>query len=379
MHTALLPLLTLGVLASTTSAQFTISEALINPPGNDNGYECIEIRGAANAPLTGYSLLAIEGDSVNAGIVDTVINLGTYRTGSNGLLLVRDSTANAIRPAPATATRVVADAAAFTPDIENGTITLVLGRGTAPARTTDLDTNNDGKLDNGIPNFTVVDAISWTDGGRSDHMYAASLGGYDIPNSSAFTPDAAYRIYDAQGRPFCWTAADVLTTTAGGPYLFDWIGGDYQGGLAQGIGPQGLSLGNANGSLNFCADAYAVSIANGGTQTMTLDAGAANAGGIALVLGSLGGTSPGIRLTSTVTLPLNFDPYLNLLLNAPNTLITPSVATLDAAGRLTTRFRVPANAPITLGMTFHHAAVVFDRGFTRFVMASTPTTLFVQS
>lgn len=379
MRTALPSLFALGLLAGTGHAQFTISEALINPQGADDGYECIEIRGPANTKLTGYYILAIEGDGTNAGTVDTVINLGSYSTGSNGLLLVRDSTTNVILPAPAAATNVVSDSAAFTPDIENGTITLVLGSGTAPTVTADLDVNNDGKLDNGIPNFTVADAVSHTDGGSADYMYAGTLGGYDFPDSNAFTPDAVYRIYDENGKPFCWVGADVLAVAAGGPYVFDWAGEDYQGGLSQGFGPQQLDLGNTNGRLQFCADAFGISAANGGTQTMQLDAGSTNASGFALIVGSLSGTQPGIKLSGSITVPVNFDAYTGLLLNAPNTLVAPSVGLLDTAGRLTTKFALPPNAPVTLGMKFNHAAVILNSSFSAFVAASNPTTLFIQS
>ncbi|MCB9891172.1 MAG: hypothetical protein H6832_11110 [Planctomycetes bacterium] len=380
MRTTLQSLLAVTALTGLANAQFSLSEILINPPGNDDGYEAIEIRGAANAALTGYYILAIEGDGTNAGTVDTVINLGAYSTGSNGLLLMRDSSTIVLKPAPAAATTVAVDAAAFTPDIENGTITIVLGFGTAPTVSVDLDANNDGVLDNGIPGFTTVDAVAWTDGGASDFMYAGALGGFDQPNTHTFTPDAAYRIYDENGKPWCWTFADVLTsaTAPDGPFTFDFVGFDFSGGLAESFGPQQLDLGNINGRLQFCTDYYGISTANGGTQTMLLDAGSINASGFALVVGSLSGTKPGIALGS-LTIPVNFDPYTSLLLNAPNTLVNPSVGLLDAQGRMTSKFALPPASPATIGMTFNHAAVILDKTFSTFKAVTNPTTLFIQA
>lgn len=241
--------------------------------------------------------------------------------------------------------------------------------------------NNDGVLDSGIPNFTVVDAISWTDGGTRDHMYAASLQGTNIANNRSSTPDIAYRIYDASGNPRCWAVADVLVTATApnGPFAFDWAGGDYQGGLSQGFGPQALDLGRPNSALSLCADVYGISQANGGTQKLSLDAGSANAGGVFLIIGSLSGTMPGTQLNAQVRAPINADAYTLLLLGAPNSLIQQSVGLLDAQGRTSSNFTLPANSPVTLGMTFNHAAIVADRAFTRFVFASNPTTLFIQS
>lgn len=105
-----LPLLitTCTLLAAGAQAQFTLSEMLINPPGADNGRESIEIRGPANTAMTGYAILAIEGDSTGAGTVDNVIDLGSLRTGSNGLLLLRDS-ATALVPAPASGTTIAGE------------------------------------------------------------------------------------------------------------------------------------------------------------------------------------------------------------------------------------------------------------------------------
>lgn len=367
-------LVSAALLAGSAHAQFTYSELFINPPGADNGQEFVEIRGGANAALTGYFMLVIDGDSPPAGTLDKVIDLGSFKTGANGLLLIRDANTT-LNPAPAAATSVVVRD--FSPDIENGTNTYVLGRGTPPTQGTDLDMNNDGKLDNGIPNFTVVDAVAYTDGGSSDHMYAAELGGFEIPRSE-HTPDALIRIYSASGDAFCWTDCDVVAQTMTGPYDVDFASEEFRGGLSKGFGPQALSPGNTNASLSLCTDGFSVSVANGGSQSMTLDAGTANAGNTYLFLGSLAGTTPGIPLGNNVTVPLNLDIYMQILIGAPNAVIVPTIGVLDAKGQATAKFTLPAGGLLQADIQINHAAVVIDRTGA-FVFASTPGTVFTRT
>jgi len=371
--------LVLVFLAGTVPAQFTLSELLIDAPGTDDGQEFIEIRGPANTQLTGYAFLSIEGDSTGAGVVDQSVDLSAYSTGSNGLLLIRDTSA-VLSPAPDPATTVVVFN--FNPDIENGTNTFVLGSGTAPAVNTDLDTDNDGNLDAGIPGFTAVDAVAATDGGSTDRMYAGQLGGRDFADNGTFTPDGYYRIYSASGAPLCWTAVDVTAPGVTGPYAFDFVGssgsGEVQGGLAAGYGPQGMNPGSANGAITLCADAYGVGSASGGAQVLTVDAGAANAGNLYLFVGSFSGTMPGLPLTPTVTLPLNYDPYLALLVGTFNTpILNPSIGTLDASGRASCTFTLPGGGLLPAGTLLDHAAIAVDLSTFSITFASTPARVVV--
>jgi hypothetical protein len=368
--------LSLVALSPLLPAQFTLSELLVNPPGTDQGQESVEIQGAANAGLTGYYLLAIDGDGTNAGVVDQVVNLGTYTTGANGLLLIRD-TAAVLSPAPDPATTVVVFD--FNPDIENGTNTFVLGRGTPPAIAFDLDVNNDGTLDNGIPGFTTVDAVSISDAGASSRQYATQLGGYDVPATGQFTPDALYRVYDAAGVPFCWTVGDVVAASITGPYDFAFAAGNVQGGLAPGYGPQRLDLGSANGRLSLCTDVFGIGSLPGGLQRMRADAGTANAGKVYLFLGSLSGISPGIPVAPGVTVPLNVDGYLLVTLSITNTpILNPSVGVLDAQGRANCTFALPAGRGIAPGTKFNHAMIVVDLAQSTIPFATTPATVTVQ-
>ncbi|MEZ5966122.1 MAG: hypothetical protein R3F56_19960 [Planctomycetota bacterium] len=380
MKLTLIPTVALALgLTTAARAQFTLSELLIDAPGTDDGQEFIEIRGPANTQLTGYYFLAIEGDGTAAGVVDQAIDLSAYSTGSNGLLLIRDTSA-VLSPAPDAATSVVVFNP--TPDIENGTNTFVLGFGTAPAVNTDLDTDNDGTLDAGIPGFTVVDAVSGTDGGAADLLYAAQLGGTNFAYNGVFTPDCYYRIYSASGTPLCWTVADVTAPGVTGPYSFDFVSsttGEIQGGLASGYGPQALNPGSLNEALSLCSDVYGVSSANGGSQVLTMDAGTGNANNLYLFVGSFAGTTPGIPLTPTVTLPLNFDAYLSLLVGTYNTpILTPSIGTLDAAGRASCTFTLPSGGLLPPDTVLDHAALVVDLAAGSITFATTPARVVVQ-
>jgi len=105
-----------------------------------------------------------------------------------------------------------------------------------------------------------------------------------------------------------------------------------------------------------------ISVSAGGAQTLALDCGDDLAGKLALVLGSVSGTSPGVPVNSSLTLPLNLDPYFILTLNQPNSaFLTPSLAGLDPVGNMVTTFTLGAGiAPGLVGLAAHHAFAVID-------------------
>jgi hypothetical protein len=187
-----------------------INEVFANPPGSDNGFEFFELIGTPATPLTGYSLLVIEGGGASAGIVDQALSLTGSSLGSNGLFLWRDAAA-ALVPAPAPGTSLkVAD---FSPDIENGGQTYLLVQNFTGTVGTDLDTNNDGLLDL-TPWVSVVDAIGYKEV-AADLVYGASLGFTDFALLS-FTPDAIFRTSNTSE----WIGADVIGANPG-PYPLD--------------------------------------------------------------------------------------------------------------------------------------------------------------
>ena len=106
-----------------------------------------------------------------------------------------------------------------------------------------------------------------------------------------------------------------------------------------------------------------VSAASGGIQNLYLRAGTAHAGELFLILGSLSGTSPGLPIPgTTLTLPLNYDPYTGLLFSSSGAgFVTPFSGTLDAQGEANSLLAIPAGTnPVHVGKAFHHAFVSID-------------------
>ncbi|MFQ5505597.1 MAG: FG-GAP-like repeat-containing protein, partial [Planctomycetota bacterium] len=105
-----------------------------------------------------------------------------------------------------------------------------------------------------------------------------------------------------------------------------------------------------------------LSISGGGIQLLSLDAGPGQAGNPYLVLGSMTGTHPGIRL-GPVILPLHLDAYTFLTLRMPN--IPPFLRTLgllDASGKAQAAFVMPRGLPPSLaGLELNHAFVTSGR------------------
>jgi predicted extracellular nuclease len=165
--------------------------------------EYVELYGPPDTSLSQFSVLEIEGDIGAIGTVDEVITFTT--TDAAGFALVN---------LPANA-------------LENGTLSLLLITGTAPAVGTDLDANDDGVLDEGLE-FTVVDSIAVNDASDArDRTYGpvSLVGGYD---GQAFAPGGASRIPDG---------VDTDTTA-------DWVRNDFDLAGIEGF-PGSLVLGEA--------------------------------------------------------------------------------------------------------------------------------------
>lgn len=207
---------------SAVQAQF-ISEIGINPPGTDNGLEFLELQGTAGASLAGLTVIQIEGDegAANPGNIDSVVSLGSFSFGSNGLLLVRDSS-TVIGDGPEAGTNVVEFN--FTPDLENADAqTWMLVRDFTGAAGNDLDSNNDGVLDS-TPWSSVVDSVAFGTTTAGFFQYAGQVGGTDMGinegiNFNDFEPDWLYRILNSTlDGPFKWAAADL---NSGTPWVLD--------------------------------------------------------------------------------------------------------------------------------------------------------------
>jgi hypothetical protein len=100
-----------------------------------------------------------------------------------------------------------------------------------------------------------------------------------------------------------------------------------------------------------------LSVATGGVQQLALDAGAAHAGKLYFVLGSLSGSSPGFVFDG-LTIPLNVDDYFLLTLTRPGASpLSSSLGVLSASGTATASLTLPQLGPAAVGLRVHHAAV----------------------
>ncbi len=150
-------------------AEPVINEFSVSTTGTDVEY--VEFFGEAETDYSAYTLLEIEGDSPYYGTIDEVLPVGT--TDVNGLYLASVS-ANTF---------------------ENGTLTLLLVKNFTGAYGEDLDTNNDGVLDD-TPWEAIVDAVGVNDGDSGDLNYGVPVlyGNYD--GVSSYPPGGASRIPD---------------------------------------------------------------------------------------------------------------------------------------------------------------------------------------
>jgi predicted extracellular nuclease len=126
----------------------------------------------ATTDLSGYRVLEIEGDvsGTATGTVDEVISFPVADASGRSLATLANGA------------------------LENGTVSLLLVTGAAPALGTDIDANDDGTIDDGL-GFTVVDAIAVSDGGSGDRTYGGVTLGVAYDGLS-FDPGGASRIPD---------------------------------------------------------------------------------------------------------------------------------------------------------------------------------------
>lgn len=205
-------------------AQTQIAEIFVNPPGADQGYESIELLGEPGLVLTDHWFIVIAGDGSRAGVIAQLVDLSSASLGSNGVLLIRDDASRSMLPVIAPTTQVMTHD--FTPDLENGTSTYVLATGTPwVSQGSDLDFDNDGTIDFPLA-MTILDAVSYSDGGSADREYALQLGGTQLGTQTgtngAYTPDALFRLLSASGEILAWAGGDVQGPV-GGPWT--WVDG----------------------------------------------------------------------------------------------------------------------------------------------------------
>ena len=235
-----------GVALAQPTRNVQLNEVLFNPPGSpDQGQEFIELRSEPGTSLTGLTVITIEGEFAaapgGAGVIDFVLNLDDFSTGTNGLFLWRDA-AVGLTPLPEAATNVlVRDVIPGEADLENGTMTMLLVEGFTGTLGQDLDPENDGIL-NSTPWTRVLDsfgfyndaeACGWQQGARISWIYSSlDVSDYTTGPCPApgFTPDTFMRLCDLAfvtdllgptNGPWARDAAEVLSFPTAGWTLGD--------------------------------------------------------------------------------------------------------------------------------------------------------------
>jgi len=110
---------------------------------------------------------------------------------------------------------------------------------------------------------------------------------------------------------------------------------------------------------NFWSIGDTVSVSSGGSVDFELLAGPEQAGRLYLMLGTRSGTSPGFGFGGA-HFPINPDNYFTFILNNPaGSPLARPFGTLDANGRATSSFTLPAGTnPALAGLELHHVFAV---------------------
>lgn len=187
-----------------------MNELRVNPPGTDAPNEFVELRGPPNAWLTNIYFLSVAGDpGDDPGKAEVVVNLSGTTLGSNGLLLLAG-----VGPSYSisSGTRLLTDAR-FTEGngvLGNNTATFLLVSSPEPIEEgRDLDSGNNGTLEELPHGTTILDAIAWTDGDSNAVAYGGAVLSTNLPE-----PDAAIRIpgNDTPRSAAAWYFGSLLGT-----------------------------------------------------------------------------------------------------------------------------------------------------------------------
>lgn len=196
--------------------QLKINEFSASTTGTDVEY--VEIYGEPDTDLSAYTVLEIEGDAGSyTGVITEVIAIGT--TDANGFYLA-DLPANSL---------------------QNNTLTLLLVENFTGALNDDIDTDDDGVIDDPAPWDAIVDSVAVADGGVSDLTYGVPVLGPNYDGVSSFAPGGASRIPDG---------FDTEATT-------DWVRNDFDLAGIPGIAGS-IILGEAYNTPGALNEVYAL-------------------------------------------------------------------------------------------------------------------------
>ncbi len=153
----IVPLVVLaGLLAAVpgpAGAQIQINELRVDQSGTDND-EYFELKGPPNTPLTGYTLLVIgDGTGTACGTIEAVVDLGPYSIQADGFFAGAEPTITL-----GGIDHIYTGTNAL--NFENtDNVTYLVVTGFSGALNGDIDTNDDGVIDN-APWTTLVDAVA---------------------------------------------------------------------------------------------------------------------------------------------------------------------------------------------------------------------------
>jgi hypothetical protein len=269
-----------------------LNEVVFNPPSTDQPYEFIELRGPANASLSGYSLAYIEGDAnTNVGKAVIVFPLSGGTIGSNGLFVLKATTGHAVPAGTGSLTDARLESAG---QLQNDSGTIILVKGTALVESTDYDTNNDGVLDLPV-GTTLLDSVSISSATPTGTAFGP------LVTAQSGTPDAVSRFAD-----------DDRANTAAA-----WYGGDVSGTVSTDLVfsttactlviPTGAAVtpGAPNSVRGAVSDAGVTDAGSAST-----DAGSVQDASVAVDSGSAADAGPGVDASFPVT---SSDPLINEL------------------------------------------------------------------
>jgi hypothetical protein len=203
-------LLILIAIASTGKAQLLLNEVKVNPPGDDNPFEFIELKGPAGSTISNTYLLILESDSGSAGNADLVIRINNVTLGSNGLYFIGTSLGYTVN-----APTIMKDTLIFgIPGgiLEAGSATFMTVYSTVPiVYGLDYDTNNDGVLELPV-GASIIDSFGWISSGATGAILYTPA----VLSQSIGTPDAAVRFYGntVANSAAAWYCGDLIGTAS---------------------------------------------------------------------------------------------------------------------------------------------------------------------
>lgn len=267
---------------------------------NGDKYCYVELYGAdPNTSLVNLYFIVVEGDGAGAGAIDGIIDLSTATIGSNNLLVLHSPTGGHTISAPTGSfTSTIFDALngdGF--EIGGNSFFLVYSTDTLTPGS-DIDTNNDGTIDNLPAGATIIDGVGYKDT-VDDLAYGAILP--SLPNGTS--PDGLTR-----------ELGNYNPLTANDWYYGELIDGSadavlYDSLKVSGNTPTGayLTPGAANYAGSVSAGQLEFQVANidvnesVGTATVTVVRNGGGAGAVGVNFATVGGgsASAGSDYTST--------------------------------------------------------------------------------